>query len=251
MLHKLKIFLFDTFIILCRLLCFCSVQHLGFPHSYLEDDGCFRLCNIVKVRTWSQYLYLTYKVFLKFFSGFAPYPFPRSDQLQHHKRWRQKNLQFAETPNLQKISRELETHFKIQVLVVIIKKFLFNNLVFCRRCTRTELGGLRRITLNDNLNIGDKGAKLFAEAVLDDLWLRALDLQVRGRVYVWPYMLYNHFFGRIVESKMQELKLLTRLLAQIKQLEFWTWDGMNKWIRQQYRRFWSSLVIGHQVRKDE
>lgn len=48
----------------------------------------------------------------------------------------------------------------------------------CRRCTRTELGGLRRITLNDNVEVGDEGAKLIAETILDDLWLRALDLQV-------------------------------------------------------------------------
>ncbi|XP_067839219.1 centrosomal protein of 78 kDa isoform X2 [Heptranchias perlo] len=40
--------------------------------------------------------------------------------------------------------------------------------------------GLRRITLNCNTLIGDTGAAAFAEALKDDLWLKALDLQQCG-----------------------------------------------------------------------
>ncbi|XP_072926506.1 centrosomal protein of 78 kDa isoform X1 [Hemitrygon akajei] len=40
--------------------------------------------------------------------------------------------------------------------------------------------GLRRITMNCNTLIGDTGAIAFAEALRDDLWLKALDLQQCG-----------------------------------------------------------------------
>ncbi|XP_072137664.1 centrosomal protein of 78 kDa [Mobula birostris] len=40
--------------------------------------------------------------------------------------------------------------------------------------------GLRRITMNCNTLIGDTGAIAFAEALKDDLWLKALDLQQCG-----------------------------------------------------------------------
>ncbi|XP_032873481.1 centrosomal protein of 78 kDa isoform X2 [Amblyraja radiata] len=40
--------------------------------------------------------------------------------------------------------------------------------------------GLRRITMNCNSLIGDTGAVAFAEALKDDLWLKALDLQQCG-----------------------------------------------------------------------
>uniref|UniRef100_UPI00398EE513 centrosomal protein of 78 kDa n=1 Tax=Pristiophorus japonicus TaxID=55135 RepID=UPI00398EE513 len=40
--------------------------------------------------------------------------------------------------------------------------------------------GLRRITMNCNTLIGDIGATAFAEALKDDLWLKALDLQQCG-----------------------------------------------------------------------
>ncbi|KAG8283289.1 Centrosomal protein of 78 kDa, partial [Homalodisca vitripennis] len=36
--------------------------------------------------------------------------------------------------------------------------------------------GLRRLTLNNN-PIGDAGVKIFVETIIDDLWLKALDLQ--------------------------------------------------------------------------
>jgi len=42
------------------------------------------------------------------------------------------------------------------------------------------MGGIRRITLNSNPLIGDAGSALFAEALKDDLWLKALDLQQCG-----------------------------------------------------------------------
>nr|XP_058927188.1 centrosomal protein of 78 kDa isoform X2 [Kogia breviceps] len=42
------------------------------------------------------------------------------------------------------------------------------------------MAGLRRITLNCNMLIGDLGASAFAESLSEDLWLRALDLQQCG-----------------------------------------------------------------------
>lgn len=42
------------------------------------------------------------------------------------------------------------------------------------------MAGLRRITLNCNMLIGDLGASAFAETLSEDLWLRALDLQQCG-----------------------------------------------------------------------
>ncbi|XP_062936866.1 centrosomal protein of 78 kDa isoform X2 [Cynocephalus volans] len=42
------------------------------------------------------------------------------------------------------------------------------------------MAGLRRVTLNCNTLIGDLGARAFADAVSEDLWLRALDLQQCG-----------------------------------------------------------------------
>ncbi|XP_036289616.1 centrosomal protein of 78 kDa isoform X1 [Pipistrellus kuhlii] len=42
------------------------------------------------------------------------------------------------------------------------------------------MAGLRRITLNCNMLIGDLGASAFAETLTEDLWLRALDLQQCG-----------------------------------------------------------------------
>ena len=37
--------------------------------------------------------------------------------------------------------------------------------------------GIRRITVNSNPLLGDQGATVLAEALKDDLWLKALDLQ--------------------------------------------------------------------------
>ncbi|XP_059786362.1 centrosomal protein of 78 kDa-like isoform X1 [Balaenoptera ricei] len=42
------------------------------------------------------------------------------------------------------------------------------------------MAGLRRITLNCNMLIGDLGASALAESLSEDLWLRALDLQQCG-----------------------------------------------------------------------
>ncbi|XP_048384307.1 centrosomal protein of 78 kDa [Stegostoma tigrinum] len=42
------------------------------------------------------------------------------------------------------------------------------------------MSGLRRITMNCNTLIGDTGAIAFADALKDDLWLKALDLQQCG-----------------------------------------------------------------------
>lgn len=40
--------------------------------------------------------------------------------------------------------------------------------------------GLRRITINNNPDIGDKGMEILTEEIKDDLWLRALDVQDCG-----------------------------------------------------------------------
>ncbi|XP_063720906.1 centrosomal protein of 78 kDa-like [Symsagittifera roscoffensis] len=49
-----------------------------------------------------------------------------------------------------------------------------------RRPNLDMLLGLRRIVLNGNSLIGDEGAACFADALRDDLWLKALDLQKCG-----------------------------------------------------------------------
>lgn len=49
-----------------------------------------------------------------------------------------------------------------------------------RRPDLERMSGLRRITLNNNPLIGDHGALVLAEALRDDLWLKALDLQGCG-----------------------------------------------------------------------
>ncbi|XP_075245171.1 centrosomal protein of 78 kDa-like [Convolutriloba macropyga] len=49
-----------------------------------------------------------------------------------------------------------------------------------RRPNLDMLIGLRRIVLNGNTMIGDDGAGCFADALRDDLWLKALDLQKCG-----------------------------------------------------------------------
>ncbi|XP_050399329.1 centrosomal protein of 78 kDa isoform X1 [Patella vulgata] len=49
-----------------------------------------------------------------------------------------------------------------------------------RRPDLDRMPGIRRITLNDNSLIGDQGAMALAEALKDDLWLKALDLQSCG-----------------------------------------------------------------------
>ncbi|XP_057298636.1 centrosomal protein of 78 kDa-like isoform X2 [Hydractinia symbiolongicarpus] len=48
-----------------------------------------------------------------------------------------------------------------------------------RRPDLDQMEGLRRITLCEN-NIGDYGARILADALKDDLWLKALDLQHCG-----------------------------------------------------------------------
>ncbi|KFQ19049.1 Centrosomal protein of 78 kDa, partial [Merops nubicus] len=40
--------------------------------------------------------------------------------------------------------------------------------------------GLRRVTFNGNMLVGDRGASAFAECLAEDLWLKALDLQQCG-----------------------------------------------------------------------
>ncbi|ESO83029.1 hypothetical protein LOTGIDRAFT_134022, partial [Lottia gigantea] len=49
-----------------------------------------------------------------------------------------------------------------------------------RRPDLDRMPGIRRITLNDNPLIGDQGAMSLADALKDDLWLKALDLQSCG-----------------------------------------------------------------------
>ena len=41
-----------------------------------------------------------------------------------------------------------------------------------RRPDLDKMAGVRRITLNNNPNIGDSGARILADAVKDDLWIK-------------------------------------------------------------------------------
>ncbi|XP_038046202.1 centrosomal protein of 78 kDa-like [Patiria miniata] len=49
-----------------------------------------------------------------------------------------------------------------------------------RRPDLDRMAGIRRITLNHNPLVNDEGAAAFAEALKDDLWLKALDMQQCG-----------------------------------------------------------------------
>ncbi|XP_033625434.1 centrosomal protein of 78 kDa-like isoform X1 [Asterias rubens] len=49
-----------------------------------------------------------------------------------------------------------------------------------RRPDLDQMSGIRRITLNNNPLVNDEGAEAFAEALKDDLWLKALDMQHCG-----------------------------------------------------------------------
>ncbi|NXU42927.1 CEP78 protein, partial [Drymodes brunneopygia] len=49
-----------------------------------------------------------------------------------------------------------------------------------RRPELEYMAGLRRITLNCNMLVGDRGASAFADCLGEDLWLKALDLQQCG-----------------------------------------------------------------------
>ncbi|NXP52495.1 CEP78 protein, partial [Heliornis fulica] len=49
-----------------------------------------------------------------------------------------------------------------------------------RRPDLDYMTGLRRITFNCNMLVGDRGASAFAECLGEDLWLKALDLQQCG-----------------------------------------------------------------------
>ncbi|XP_031951764.1 centrosomal protein of 78 kDa isoform X3 [Corvus moneduloides] len=49
-----------------------------------------------------------------------------------------------------------------------------------RRPDLEHMSGLRRITLNCNMLVGDRGASAFADCLGEDLWLKALDLQQCG-----------------------------------------------------------------------
>ena len=42
------------------------------------------------------------------------------------------------------------------------------------------MGGLRRLTLNDNTQIGNNGSKLLCEALREDKWVKAIDMQNCG-----------------------------------------------------------------------
>lgn len=42
------------------------------------------------------------------------------------------------------------------------------------------MSGIRRLTLNDNPHIGNNGSKLLCEALRDDRWVKAIDLQNCG-----------------------------------------------------------------------
>ncbi|NWS42992.1 CEP78 protein, partial [Probosciger aterrimus] len=49
-----------------------------------------------------------------------------------------------------------------------------------RRPDLDHMTGLRRVTFNGNMLVGDRGASAFADCLGEDLWLKALDLQQCG-----------------------------------------------------------------------
>jgi len=115
-----------------------SLQHLSFPYSQLHDDGCLSLCHVLRNRLTLVWLDLTgCKLTDKGVSALC------------------KLLKF------QKLNRYGESW----------KQSLRD-----RPVNPNIMPGLRRITLNHN-SIGDSGVTILIEAILDDLWLKALDLQ--------------------------------------------------------------------------
>ncbi|XP_071941319.1 centrosomal protein of 78 kDa-like [Antedon mediterranea] len=60
-----------------------------------------------------------------------------------------------------------------------------------RRPDLDRMAGIRRITLNANPLLNDEGAAAFADAIKDDLWLKALDLQNCGLSNTGAQVLLN------------------------------------------------------------
>ncbi|XP_067123237.1 centrosomal protein of 78 kDa-like [Centruroides vittatus] len=52
----------------------------------------------------------------------------------------------------------------------------YKSLQYCHPIFHS-LPGIGRVTLNDNVQIGDEGVKLLTELHFNDIWLKALDLQ--------------------------------------------------------------------------
>lgn len=97
--------------------------------------------------------------------------------------------------------------------------------------------GLRRITINNNPNIGDRGIHVLAEEIKDDLWLRALDVQdcgltdVGGKVLV--DLLENNSNLVIVDGRgnpyMNE-EILVEIMNQLALNNQNKGDSEYKWI---------------------
>ncbi|CAF1071790.1 unnamed protein product, partial [Didymodactylos carnosus] len=64
-----------------------------------------------------------------------------------------------------------------QILADLIKNCVWQESLRYQNPTLDHMSGLRRVTINHNPLIGDKGAGYLAEVLKEDLWIKALDLQ--------------------------------------------------------------------------
>ncbi|XP_028658273.2 centrosomal protein of 78 kDa [Erpetoichthys calabaricus] len=99
------------------------------------------------------------------------------------------------------------------------------------------MSGLRRITLNCNALIGDRGAKAFVEPLVEDCWLKALDLQKCGISNEGAQALYDVLQSNativVLDLRMNPL-IDTVLLKSIIEKVLLNSSGTNseyKWIK--------------------
>uniref|UniRef100_A0A1B6GKY4 Centrosomal protein of 78 kDa n=1 Tax=Cuerna arida TaxID=1464854 RepID=A0A1B6GKY4_9HEMI len=115
-----------------------NLQQLALPYTHIGDDDCATLCHVLRHRLNLVWLNLT---------GCA---------------LTEKGVSvLCNLLKFQKLNRYGESW----------KQSLRYRLV-----NPNVMPGLRRLTLNNN-PIGDAGVKIFVETIIDDLWLKALDLQ--------------------------------------------------------------------------
>ncbi|CAH8558113.1 unnamed protein product [Schistosoma turkestanicum] len=116
-----------------------TLKHLSFEGSSINDDGLKELCLVLRFVPNISTLNLTACNLSK--DGISPLTVLINHQaMQRHNAAWQESLRYR-LPELDR------------------------------------LGGLKRITLNDNPNIGDEGSIKLADTLIDDLWVKAIDLQ--------------------------------------------------------------------------
>ncbi|XP_046998423.1 centrosomal protein of 78 kDa-like [Schistocerca americana] len=138
----------------------CSLQNISFHRCCLGDAGCEMICNTIKnspnIRTigmsgcnisekGAYHLYLL----LKENHIFEHWMLEYNENYNEHQQMERYNESWVQSLRYRAIDGAM-------------------------------LGGVRRITLNDNKELGDAGIAHFIEILKDDFWLKAIDLQNCG-----------------------------------------------------------------------